>query len=113
MIELEPEDVAIGQSGDTMERIALRLIGRVYPQGYTSHYHGPGNVTYTHGLPKVCERTTRPLPHGCWDHGGLSPYATYSNDRWCNSCIAYAALNGTLPKPEVQIDISSAPRISA
>lgn len=42
-IELDPEQVAIGQSADTMERIALRLIGRVTLTGYTSHYHGPGS----------------------------------------------------------------------
>lgn len=110
-IELDPEQVAIGQSADTMERIALRLIGRVTLTGYTSHYHGPGSpATYTYNLPAVCERTTQPLPHGCWD-GGRSPYATYGTDRWCDACIAYAALNGTLPKPETTIELTLAPRL--
>lgn len=112
MIELQPEDVVIGQSADTMERIALRLIGRVTLTGYTSHYHGPDKpASYTHNLPAVCERTTQPLPHGCWDDGRRSPYAAYSDDRWCDSCIAYAALNGTLPRPVITIDISSVPRL--
>jgi hypothetical protein len=109
MTELDPEKVAIGQSPDTMERIALRLIGRTTGDYY--QHNGVGQPP-THGLEGVCERTTLPLPHGCWDHGGLSPYYLYGDDRWCDACIAYAALNGTLPKPEVTIDLSLAPKLA-
>lgn len=108
--ELDPELVRIGQSSESMERKALAIIGRVTDDGFTSHYHGSGKpATYTHGLPRVCEHTTQPLPHGCWDDGDRTPYGW---PRWCDHCIAYAALNGTLPRPEVRIDISSAKRLA-
>jgi hypothetical protein len=106
MIELDPEAVAIGQSAEPMERIALRLIGRVTNDAY--QMNGVGKPA-TYGLPGVCEHTTQPLPHGCWDHGERTPYGW---PRWCDPCIAYAALNGTLPKPEVTIDLSLAPRLA-
>lgn len=109
MIELDPEQVAIGQSRDTIERIALRLMGTPRPDGIRPD--GVGKP-YVHGEPRVCEHSVLPLPHGCWTYGDRSPYARYGAERWCDGCIAYAALNGTLPKPEVQIDISSAPRVA-
>jgi hypothetical protein len=109
MTELNPEKVAIGQSSDTMERIALRLIGRTHPDYY--QMNGVGKPA-THGMEGVCERTTRPLPHGCWDHGGLSPYSMYGDDRWCDPCIAYAALHGSLPKPEIMIEMSVAKKLA-
>lgn len=97
-IELDPDDAAIGYAADTMERRALRVIGRVR---YTGMSRNAGVTTYN--LPRVCERTTLPLPHGCWDDN-RSPYALYGDDRWCDACIAYAALSGTLPRPEATID---------
>jgi len=109
VIELDPEDVAIGQSGDDMLRIALRLIGRVHHDAY--RMNGVGKKP-TYGLDRVCERSTLPLPNGCWDDD-RSPYSKYGAERWCDACIAYAALTGRLPKPEIQIDISAAPRIEA
>jgi hypothetical protein len=102
--ELDEIDVAVGRSAETMERRALALIAQVRNTGKKSHYHGPGNVTWEYGLPKVCERLAVPLPHGCWDDPSHSPYALYGAHRWCNACIAYAALHGTLPRPEERID---------
>ena len=106
MIELDPEDVAIGQSGDDMLRVALRLIGRVHHDAF--RMNGVGRSPLSGWT--ACERSTLPLPNGCWDDD-RSPYsmAVYSADRWCDACIACAALAGRLPKPEVQIDISAAP----
>jgi hypothetical protein len=98
-IELDGEDVRIGMSADTPERIALRLIGRVRPEGFTQRQ---GQTVY--GLDKVCERITSPLPAGCWQYGDRSPYALYGDQRWCDACIAYAALNGTLPSPALMIE---------
>jgi len=102
MSDLDPELVRIGQSADSMERRALALIGPV-----TNGYFDPGSPN----LPGVCERSSQPLPHGCWDHGNRSPYSMYGDERWCNACIAYAALNGTLPRPEQQIEMTLARRL--
>lgn len=109
MIELDPAYVAIGQSSDSMERIALRLMGTPQPTG--SRPDGAGKP-YVRGEPRVCEHSVLPLPHGCWTYGDRSPYARYGAERWCDACIAYAALNGTLPRPEVTLDISTAPKIA-
>jgi hypothetical protein len=49
-----------------------------------------------------CERVTRG-----WCGDGVedwTPYAAYMNDRWCYSCIAKAALEGTLPRKMVCIE---------
>lgn len=108
MIELDPVQVAIGQSADGMERIALRLMGTPGPTGIRPD--GVGRP-FVHGEPRVCEHSVLPLPHGCWTYGDRSPYAVYGSQRWCDACIAYAALHGTLPKPEVQIDMSLVPRL--
>jgi hypothetical protein len=88
-IELDPRDVAIGFSNESMERRALALI-----VCDTEHQ----------GQRRVCERSTNPLPYGCWKESIWSPYARYGAERWCNSCIAYAALNGFLPKPVLTIE---------
>lgn len=109
MIELRPEAVSIGQSADPMERIALRLMGT--PRNDGVRPDGVGRP-YVYNLPHVCEHSTLPLPHGCWTYGDRSPYARYGAELWCDACIAYAALNGTLPKPEITIDLSTAPRIA-
>lgn len=109
MIELDPAHVAIGQSADSMERIALRLMGTPTPTGIRPD--GVGRP-YVHGEPRVCEHSVLPLPHGCWTYGDRSPYATYGAERWCDACIAYAALNGTLPKPEMTIDMALVPKLA-
>ena len=98
-IEIDPADADIGFSADIQERIALRLIGRVRPNGFTCVDLKP-----VYGLDRVCERITTPLPAGCWQYGDRSPYALYGDQRWCDACIAYAALNGTLPRPVMTID---------
>lgn len=103
VIDLDDKDVSVGLSGDTQERIALRLIGRVNDSYYEYRNRRP-----VYGLDGVCERVTSPLPHGCWDHGSRSPYAKFGDERWCNACIAYAALNGTLPRPVLLIEGSVA-----
>lgn len=106
MIELDPDDVRVGLSLESMERRALGIIAHVYHDGNQSHYHGPEHpVTYTFGYDRVCNRTTEILPHGCWDRHDRSPYASYGDERWCDACIAYAALNGTLPRPEQTINL--------
>lgn len=54
-----------------------------------------------------CERVTR----SGWCGDGVedwSPYAEYLDDRWCNSCIAQAGLDGTLPMPTVCIEVTTA-----
>jgi hypothetical protein len=38
-----------------------------------------------------CERVTTG-PGSCWSHANWSPDAKYSDDRWCDGCIALAAL---------------------
>lgn len=103
MMVLDPRDTAIGLSAETMERRALALIGRVNNTYYTHVKRKP-----VYGLPGVCSRITSPLPAGCWDRTDRSPYALYTDDRWCDACIAYAALNGTLPRPEQTIDATGA-----
>lgn len=91
--ELDPQDVAIGFSAETMERKALALIGRPrIVEMYGKRYE------------RVCERDTLGLPRGCWDDKNRSPYARWHADRWCDACICYAAMNGTLPRPTIQIE---------
>lgn len=102
-IELDPDDVRVGLSNDTLERKALLLIGARPRKGSWYIYHGSDRKT-EYGLLGVCSSSTRPLPHGCWDDAGRSPYALYSGERWCDACIAYAAVQGLLPRPEQQID---------
>lgn len=101
-IELDPEDTRIGSSAESMERRALSLIAHVFNDAYTHVNRQP-----VYGLPRVCERSTQPLPFGCWAETWRSPYALYSAERWCNACIAYAALNGTLPRPTMTIDATA------
>lgn len=102
-IELDGEDVANGFRRESQERIALRLIGRVRQDGYERR-----GDNLVHSLDRVCEHSTRPLPYGCWADGGRSPYALYGAERWCDACIAYAALNGSLPRPTVLIEGTAA-----
>lgn len=103
MTELDPRDTALGFSSETMERRALALIGRVH-----NEYYAHVNRKPVYGLPGVCSRITTPLPAGCWDRIDRSPYALYGDQRWCDACIAYAGLNGTLPRPTVVIEGSAA-----
>lgn len=88
-VELDESAVKVGQSAESMERRALALICLPVVSADAT---------------RVCERSTCPLPYGCWQDRP-SPYALYGDDRWCDRCIAYSALNGTLPRPETLLEL--------
>ena len=92
-MELDPKDVEIGLSAASPELLALRLIGKTLDG-------------------RMCERSTAPLPYGCWEEDGRSPYALYSDERWCDACIAYAGLNRFLPRPVLTIEGRAEPEMS-
>jgi hypothetical protein len=56
----------------------------------------------------LCERTTAPELNSCYLSPNLSPYAAYTSERWCATCIAKMALGGRLPpisetSPKIEI----------